>query len=110
MLSNHKFDINQNKKYYHKHPEANNKKEDKEDEDTIPWTFAQMEGRCYCCRKLGNKYPDCRTKYKIPKAEWTINKDEQHVQSKNYDNKSTSGSSLLINKEDSVVVWEGLNC
>ena len=110
VLINHKFNINNNNKQYYKHPKSNNNKEDKSCRYATPLLFAQMEGRCYCCIKLGHKYTDCRTKDKIPKYGWLINKAQQHVQSKNYDDKITSGNSLSSKKEDLVIFWEGLHC
>ena len=110
MLSNHKFDINNKNKQYHKHPKANNKNEDKEGKDNTPLSFAQMEGSCYCCGKPGHKYPDWKTNYKVKQYEWVINKAQQHVQSNIYDNKSKSGSSLSSKKEYLVIVWGGLHC
>ena len=82
MLGKHTFDTNNNKKQHHKHPKANNKKEDKEDKYSTTILFAQMEGRFYCCGKMGHKSPNCRTKEKIPKYEWARNKAQQHVQTK----------------------------
>ena len=48
VLSNHKFDMDRHKKQNHNHPKENKDKEHKEDEETTPLSFAQMEGRCYC--------------------------------------------------------------
>ena len=43
-------------------------------------SFAQLEGKCYCCGKAGHKSPTCRDKGK-PKEEWAINKAHQsHAQ------------------------------
>jgi hypothetical protein len=73
-------------------------------------SFAQMEGKCYCCGKPGHKSPECRSKEKIPREEWAINKSQQqHVQSKNDDAKSTSRSTITTTKE-AVVGWTGLHC
>ena len=36
-------------------------------------SFAQMEGKCYCCRKGCHKSPQCHHKNR-PKEEWAINK------------------------------------
>jgi hypothetical protein len=42
--------------------------------------FAQVEGKCYSCSKVGHKLPQIRFKDK-PKAEWDINKIQQtHTQ------------------------------
>ena len=46
VFSNHNFDMNNNKKKYHKHPKSNKNKEDKEDKDITPLSFTQMEGTC----------------------------------------------------------------
>jgi hypothetical protein len=91
VLSNHKFDINKVRKEKHLY-KANKHKEDKDDEESNPLSFAQLEGKCYCCEKLGHKSPDCRSKEKIPRDEWAINKAQQHVQSSNDDAKSTSNN------------------
>ena len=32
--------------------------------------FANIEGRCYCCGKLGHFSPNCRLKDTKPKEEW----------------------------------------
>ena len=70
----------------------------------------QIEGRCYFCGKPGHKSPDCRTKEKITKDEWVINKAQHHVHSKNDGNKSMSRSSLSSKKEDPVIGCSGLHC
>ncbi len=52
---------------------------DKEDKE-INRSFAQKEGKCYCCGKAGHKSPLCRDK-NLPKDEWAINKAQQsHTQ------------------------------
>ena len=93
-LSSHKLDA----KYYEskkkrKENEKAQKQKSKEnkqsnneqvDEET-DLSFAQMEGRCYCCGKPGHQSPQCRENNK-PKSEWAINntttaKKVQHVMS-----------------------------
>ena len=82
VLSNHKFDKSPSKS---NRPSKNDsKKNDNEKgEDEVTLSFAQMEGKCYCCGKAGHKSPSCRFKDK-PKEEWVINKikdaEQTHVQ------------------------------
>jgi hypothetical protein len=86
VLSNHKFDAMPRKsggKNKNNSSEGNKNKEkkdeDKEDEE-VNLSFAQLEGKCYCCGKAGNKSPSCRDKGK-PKDEWAISKAQQsHAQ------------------------------
>ena len=81
VLSNHKFDQVKSHKSntnVNKSPQETHKK-DKESEK-INLSFAQVEGKCYCCRKTGHMSPQCRFKDK-PREEWFINKTQQlHVQ------------------------------
>jgi hypothetical protein len=59
-----------------------------------------MEGKCYCSGKPGHKSPECRSKEKILREEWAINKSQQqHVQSKSDYAKSTNGSTITTKKE-----------
>jgi hypothetical protein len=110
VLSNQQFDITKVKKPDQKHHNKSKPKEDKDDEEVTPLSFAQMEGKCYCCGKPGDKSPECRSKEKIPREEWAINKSQQqHVQPKNDDAKSTGGSTITTKKE-AVVGWTGLHC
>ena len=95
VLSNHKFYTVKPKKQDQQHPRPNKNKEVKEEEESTPLSFAQMEGKCYCCGKAGHKSPDCRSKSNIPKEEWAINKSQQHVQSKTDEEKSTSGGTVV---------------
>jgi hypothetical protein len=100
VLSNHKFDITKGKKPDQKYHNKSKPKEDKDDEEVTPLSFTQMEGKCYCCEKTGHKSPECRRKEKIPREEWAINKSQQqHVQSKSNDAKSTRGSTITTKKE-----------
>jgi hypothetical protein len=77
VLSNHKFDIIKGKKAEQKHHNKSKPKEDKDKEEVTPLSFAHMEGKSYCCGKPGHKSPDCRSKEKIPREEWAINKRRQ---------------------------------
>jgi len=59
-LSNHSFDVMTNKK----NAKGNHQEStmDKEGDDAPKLTFAQIEGKQYCCRKGGHKSPQCRHK------------------------------------------------
>jgi hypothetical protein len=113
VLSNHKFDVIKKKQENQNphHPRANPHKSKEKDEESTPLSFAQMEGRCYCCGKPGHKSPNCRSKDRTPKDEWVINKSEQHAQS-NSDAASPGGSAVLskIKISEPVVGWVGLHC
>ena len=82
VLSNHRFDStttshqsNKKKANDQKANERGDSKRDKEDE-TPALSFAQMEGKCYCCGKGGHKSPQCRHKDR-PKDQWAINKAKE---------------------------------
>ncbi len=88
VLSNHRFDnsISGNKNN-NKHQNEHRKQES--EPDKINLSFAQMEGKCYCCGKPGHKSPQCRFKDK-PKSEWAINKIPQsHAQASKQQTKKT---------------------
>jgi hypothetical protein len=83
VLSNHRFNATKpkakpqgssNLKYKSKQGEKG-----KEDDEVPMLSFAQMEGKCYCCGKPGHRSADCCKKDKIPKDEWVINKSQSHA-------------------------------
>jgi hypothetical protein len=103
VLSNHKFDnyksqAHPSRKDKDKSDENSNDDKEDKDEQEVPMSFAQLEGRCYCCGKPGHRSPDCREKDKIPREEWAINKVEaSHVQASenaNMNNNSSTGSQV----------------
>jgi hypothetical protein len=58
VLSNHCFDaIKQGSRFFNKTSTENSKKEPKQEK--INLSFAQLEGKCYCCGKPGHKSPQC---------------------------------------------------
>lgn len=67
-------------------------------EETPKLSFAQMEGKCYCCGKAGNKSPKCRFKDK-PKDEWAINKAKANDE-KLHANVGTEKSQKTDNEKD----------
>jgi hypothetical protein len=96
VLSNHRHDVGKGK------PNNNNNakrtSDDDEDKNTMPLSFAQIEGRCYCCGSTDHKSPKCPDKKKTPKNEWWINKAQQHLhqhaQSSDKSDKVTTTSSV----------------
>ena len=93
VLSNHKFDVPKvtAKKNQPENKGKDRKGEEKEDED-VNLSFAQLEGKCYCCGKAGHKSPSCRYKDK-PKDEWAINKAQQsHAQASGSDNSTVAST------------------
>jgi hypothetical protein len=79
VLSNHKLDNTvRMKKEYDESKLRNKTKKSSDDtkEQEVSLSFAQIEGRCYCCGKPGHRSPTCRFKNK-PKEEWAINKAQQ---------------------------------
>jgi hypothetical protein len=83
VLSNHRFDqtYHDNRKKKRdsnkdkdKNKDRNKTDDNEEQEQQAPeLSFAQMEGKCYCCGKQGHKSPQCSQNNK-PKSEWAINK------------------------------------
>jgi len=71
VLNNHRFDVVTNKKNVKVTHQESTK--DKEGDESPKLTFAQMEGKCYCCGKVGHKSPQCCHKNR-PKEECAINK------------------------------------
>ncbi len=82
VLSNHKPDTSRNKTQT---PRSDKKGDgdqggDVNKETPIELSFAQMEGACYCCGKLGHMSNTCKLKDTIPRDQWAINKMKQQVQ------------------------------
>ena len=73
VLSRHPYDV---KKKREDKKRNDNNSNDKEDPVTL--SFAQMEGRCYCCGKANHRSDKCRQRDNIPKAEWAVNKAKTH--------------------------------
>jgi hypothetical protein len=79
------FDANETHKKLGQPRKEDNNSSKEQEQDKIPsLSFAQMEGKCYCCGKAGHKLPVCCHKGK-PKDEWAINKaeinqEQQHAQ------------------------------
>jgi hypothetical protein len=118
VLSNHKFDVTVSNKNKHQDRDRHKpkiKQEEKEDDASPILSFAQIEGKCYCCGKPGHRSPDCHKKDKIPKEEWVINKAQSHMTVS--DDRSSSGSTLTSSvaasaerKPEVQVGWAGVHC
>ena len=84
VLSNHRFDneyMEKKKKLQKQPPSSSNAQATpaKKEEENVNLSFAQMEGRCYCCSKKGHMSNKCRFKDK-PKSEWLMNKTPEITQ------------------------------
>jgi hypothetical protein len=98
VLSNHKHNVTASKATREKNNTSDgNKTKDKKDDDNkedeeVNISFAQMEGKCYCCGKAGYKSLSCHHKDK-PKTEWAINKAQQsHAQAHSDGSAALTGS------------------
>ena len=127
VLSNHNFDENKTNKANHNNDDRRNQhKNNKHEKDKTPdeapvLSFAQMEGRCYCCGKVGHKSPDCRNAKDIKREDWAINKSQSHAHA-NANSESSSGGSSVIGqlltpssvtaeaKLEPQIGWAGVHC
>ena len=82
VLSNHRFDPAYTERKKRRNLTQQQQQQRDEQEEAPELSFAQMEGKCYCCGKKGHKSPKCRHKDK-PKSEWAINKTPEIVQAQN---------------------------
>jgi len=85
VLSNHNFDTTRLQKHQKTNHQQNKQQDDGElkNYESLTLSFAQLEGKCYCCGKAGHKSLDFRHKEKIPCDEWAINKAQSPAQAKN---------------------------
>ncbi len=123
VLSNHNFDENRTNKTNHNKNGRNknnnkNNNQDKEDEspdDAPVLSFAQMEGKCYCCGKVGHKSPECRHAKDTKREDWAINKSQSHAQPQ-VEPPSVIGQLLTPSsvasetKSEPKVGWAGVHC
>ena len=80
VLSNHRFDTPKISSRFQQSKGSSDIGRREPEAEKINLSFAQMDGKCYCCGKPGHKSPQCRLNNR-PKAEWAINKSQQsHAQ------------------------------
>jgi hypothetical protein len=105
VLSRHPYDIKRKKNDdKNKH---NDKNKDKDKDDHVVLSFAQMEGRCYCCGKANHRSDKCRDRDKIPKPECAINKMKAEEKNQSYAQLAEPSQQLTttINSRESRVGW-----
>ena len=103
VLSNHRFD---RKKFPKKKFQIDNHNMDNatsEGDESPTLSFAQMEGKCYCCGKPGHKSPQCSKRKTIPREEWAINKTQFMQQGSTSDNNDQANAQQHVG-------WAGLHC
>ena len=83
VLTNHRFDKSPSKSSVQKDKDKNPSQK-KDEEEAPELSFAQMEGKCYCCGKGGHMSPKCPQKDSKPREQWAINKlkpaEQSHAQ------------------------------
>ena len=98
VLSNHRFDnareSNISKKAYirdlHQRNDNDKNNNDKKDDVSPSLSFAQLEGKCYCCGKTGHKSPQCHHKSNTKREDLAINKIQMAHVKKSADNSESS--------------------
>ena len=102
VLSHHSFDVKKKREDRKKHNNNNDK------EDPVTLSFAQMEGRCYCCGKANHRSDECRQRDKIPKLEWAIKKGKTEDNSQSHAQFAEMNASQLTtnnNNSEAHVGW-----
>ena len=59
------------------------------------FSFANLEGKCWCCGKAGHKSNECRKRETIPQHDWAINKASHNEQMHVVQMPTTASSSDL---------------
>ena len=105
VLSTHRYD--NSREFPPKKNEKKEKEKETTDKDEGPTlSFAQLEGKCYCCGKAGHRSPDCYKKSKIPREEWAINK----TQMANVVQERESKEEVQEKSTEKHIGWAGVHC
>ena len=110
VLSNHRFDsTGNNNSNTHKNKNENSKdnQSKNENEEKLEMSFANIEGKCYCCGKSGHKSPTCRLKDKIPKEEWAINKAKAKEAQSHVNSEQPKTNEVNSTEESTTAGWSG---
>ena len=97
VLEQHKHDNAGKKKKSDSNKNKTNENDTDRDNSNTPeqtpeLSFAQLEGKCYCCGKAGHRSSQCYKKDQIPQDQWAINKARANEQSHvNADAATSSG-------------------
>ncbi len=93
VLSNHCFDNNKSNKQDEKTDKKSKSDNNvKKEEQEVPLSFAQLEGKCYCCGKPGHKLSQCCEKDSKRHEEWFIHKARSHMQASGNADAASEGS------------------
>ena len=123
VLSTHRHDnIKDNNREHNRGSRRNENNENQDNEtkdEPVELSFAQLEGKCYCCGKPGHKSPQCFKKDKIPREEWAINKTQlaqtaqttQNQSQPNSENRASVSTPTTATEENNQqhVGWAGVH-
>jgi hypothetical protein len=109
VLSSHQFDMTNKAKFQMVKKDSDNRRSTEEQPE---FSFAQLEGRCYCCFKQGHKSPSCQYKAK-PKEQWAMNKAKQrkqsHVSTEGQSTRSATRSATDTQSSRASTTYSGAN-
>jgi hypothetical protein len=104
VLSNHKLDNSakfKKENEYTKSKQKFKKEREKAKEQEVTLSFAQMEGKCYCCGKPGHQSPTCLCKNK-PREEWAIHKHQQSFASSSGSSKESTTAATVSTSQSTL--------